>query len=135
VGQRRGRVRAPGGIEQGPEGRSRALWQAAEFYEKGGARALAAKAYERYLKQYPSRWRPAVEARYRLAQIAKDDGNATREAALMREIFVRRPERRRARTDRTRYLGATAALAMAEPVAEAYRKVALVEPLKPRTSS
>ena len=34
------------------------------------------------------------------------------------------------RTDRTRYLGATAALALAEPVADEYRKVALVEPLQ-----
>ena len=34
-----------------------------------------------------------------------------------------------ARTDRTRYLGASAALAMAEPVVADYRKVALVEPL------
>ena len=34
-----------------------------------------------------------------------------------------------ARTDRTRFLGATAALAVAEPVFEDYRKVALVEPL------
>jgi hypothetical protein len=35
-----------------------------------------------------------------------------------------------ARTERTRTLGALAALALAEPAAEAYRKVALVEPLK-----
>ncbi|HEU0201550.1 MAG TPA: hypothetical protein VFR86_14085, partial [Burkholderiaceae bacterium] len=34
------------------------------------------------------------------------------------------------RTDRTRYLGAMATLALAEPVAGDYRKVALVEPLK-----
>jgi len=34
------------------------------------------------------------------------------------------------RTDRTRYLAATAALALAEPVYEEYKKVQLVEPLK-----
>ena len=68
--------------------------------------------------------------RYRLAQIAKDSGNATREAALMREIFAADQAGGAARTDRTRYLGATAALAMAEPVAESYRQVALVEPLQ-----
>jgi hypothetical protein len=34
------------------------------------------------------------------------------------------------RTDRTRYLGATAALALAKPVYEQYHNVALVEPLK-----
>ena len=68
--------------------------------------------------------------RYRLAQIAKDSGNTTREAALMREIFAADQAGGAARTDRTRYLAATAALAMAEPVAESYRQVALVEPLQ-----
>ena len=48
----------------------------------------------------------------------------------MKDIFYADQNGGGARTDRTRYLGATAALAMAEPVAEAYRKVALVEPLK-----
>jgi TolA-binding protein len=107
-----------------------ALWQAAEFYEKASQRAPAAKVYERYLAANPQPLEPAVEARYRLARIAKEDGNATREAALMKDIFYADQNGGGARTDRTRYLGATAALAMAEPVAEAYRKVALVEPLK-----
>jgi TolA-binding protein len=106
-----------------------ALWQAAELHEKGGASALAAKTYERYLKQYPDPLETNLEARYRLAQIAKKDGNATREAALMREIFAADQAGGGARTNRTRYLGAMGALVMAEPTYEAYRKVALVEPL------
>jgi TolA-binding protein len=106
-----------------------ALWQAAELHEKGGASALAAKTYDRYLKQYPDPLETNLEARYRLAQIAKKDGNATREAALMREIFAADQAGGGARTNRTRYLGAMGALVMAEPTYEAYRKVALVEPL------
>lgn len=106
-----------------------ALWQAAELHEKGGASALAAKTYERYLKQYPDPLETNLEARYRLAQIAKKDGNATREAALMREIFAADQAGGGARTNRTRYLGAMGALVMAEPTYDAYRKVALVEPL------
>jgi hypothetical protein len=107
-----------------------AQWQAAEFYEKAGQRAPAAKVYERYLAQNPQPLEPAVEVRYRLAKIAKEDGNATREFALMKDIFAADQNGGSARTDRTRYLGATAALALAEPVADAYRKIALVEPLK-----
>jgi cellulose synthase operon protein C len=107
-----------------------ALWQAAEFYDKAAQRAPAAKAYERYLAQNPQPLEPAVEARFRLAKIAKEDGNPTREFALMKDIFQADQNGGGARTDRTRYLGATAALAMAEPVADAYRKIALVEPLK-----
>ena len=107
-----------------------ALWQAAEFYEKANARPAAAKAYERYLAQNPQPLQPAVEARWRLAKIAKDDGNAARELALMKDIFNADQNGGAARTDRTRFLGASAALALAEPVAGQYRRIALVEPLK-----
>ncbi|MEO8921502.1 MAG: tetratricopeptide repeat protein [Caldimonas sp.] len=106
------------------------LWQAAEYYEKAGSRAPAAKAYERYIAQNPQPLEPAIEARYRLAKMAEEDGNATRETALMHDIFVADQAGAAARTDRTRYLGATAALAMAEPVAASYRSIQLVEPLQ-----
>jgi tetratricopeptide (TPR) repeat protein len=107
-----------------------ALWQAAELYDKANSKPAAAKAYERYVALYPQPLEPALEARYRLATIAKDSGNAGREAALMREIFAADQAGGSARTDRTRYLGATAALALAEPVADSFRKVELVEPLQ-----
>jgi len=107
-----------------------ALWQAAELYDKANAKPAAAKAYERYFAQYPQPLEPALEARFRVATIAKDSGNVAREAALMREIFVADQGGGSARTDRTRYLAATAALAMAEPVAESFRSVQLTEPLQ-----
>jgi cellulose synthase operon protein C len=106
-----------------------ALWQAAELHEKGGARVPATRAYERYLKQYPQPLPPAIEARYRLAQIAKQDGNTTREFALMKEIHQADLTGGAQRTDRTRTLGGLGALAMTAPALEAYRKVTLVEPL------
>jgi cellulose synthase operon protein C len=107
-----------------------ALWQAAEFHEKAGARPAAAKAWERYLAQNPQPLEPAVEARARLQKIARADGNATRDAALTREIFQADQAGGAARSARTRYLGAQAALALAEPVAASYRQVTLVEPLQ-----
>ncbi|HEY2189047.1 MAG TPA: tetratricopeptide repeat protein [Caldimonas sp.] len=106
------------------------LWQAAELYEKANAKPQAAKAYERFLALNPPSLESAVEVRWRLAQIAKDTGNAGREAALMREIFAADQAGAGGRTDRTRYLGATAALAMAEPVAAEFRRIDLVEPLQ-----
>jgi TolA-binding protein len=106
------------------------LWQAAEMYEKAGARAPAARAYERYIKQYPAPLEPALEARYRLARVAREEGNSTREVALMKEVQRGDLTAGSARTDRTRYLGGMATLALAKPLADEYRKVALVEPLK-----
>lgn len=106
------------------------LWQAAEMYEKAGARAQAARSYERYVKQYPDPLEPALEARYRLAKAAREDGNGARELALMREVQRADATAGGARSDRTRYLGGMATLALARPMVEEYRKVALVEPLK-----
>jgi TolA-binding protein len=107
-----------------------ALWQAAELYDKANSKPAAARAYERYLALNPPSLEAQVEARYRVAVIARDSGNAAREAALMREIFNADQVGGAARTDRTRYLGAMAALAMAEPVAADFRNVRLVEPLQ-----
>jgi len=125
-----------------------ALWQAATLYERAAGsdadsvkagrpapadaaanRAAAARDYERYLKQYPAPLEPAVEAHWRLARLAHIDGNAAAENAHMHAIFVADQNGGAARTDRTRTLGAMAALAAAQPAFEAYQKVALVEPL------
>jgi TolA-binding protein len=117
-----------------PQVAREALWQAAELHEKAAdaksaPRATAAKTYERYLKQYPLPLERGLEARYRMARIAKADGDSKREAVLMKEIYQGDLAGGSARTDRTRYLGANAALVMAEPAVAEYRKVALVEPL------
>ena len=107
-----------------------ALWQSAELYQKGGNRAAALRTYERYLARNPQPLEPAVEARYRLAEMAKEDGNASRQLMLMKDILQADQNGGTARTARTRFLGATAALALAEPVARAYTQVALTEPLQ-----
>ena len=106
-----------------------ALWQSAELHDKGGARAAAARAYESYMKKYPQPLERAVEVRSRLAGIAHAEGQPARELALMKEVFQADQRGGAARTPRTRYLGGMAALALAEPAAQGYRKVALVEPL------
>jgi cellulose synthase operon protein C len=115
-----------------------ALWQAAELHEKAAEkatdksapRANAARTYERFVREYPQPLDTSMEARFRLARIARADGNAPRELALMKELFQADQAGGAARTNRTRFLGATAALALAEPAAAEYRKVALVEPLQ-----
>jgi tetratricopeptide (TPR) repeat protein len=107
-----------------------AQWHAAELYEKAGARAPAAKAYERYVQQHPQPLEPSVEARWRLARISKESGQSARELALVRDVMQADAAGGDARTARTRTLGALAALRLTAPALEAYRKVALVEPLQ-----
>lgn len=107
-----------------------ALWQAGELYEKGAAPGSAARAYANYVKQFPAPLEPAIEARYRLARIANGQRDPSTALAWSRDLLQAEQAGGAARTERTRYLGATAALALAEPAYAEYRKVALVEPLK-----
>ena len=112
-----------------------ALWQAAELYEKAAARDSAIATYERYVKQYPEPLEAAEEGRYRLAHFAQQAHDGPRELTWMKQILQADQAGGAGRTDRTRYLGATAALALAAPVYDEYEKVALVEPLKVRLKS
>jgi hypothetical protein len=87
-------------------------------------------AYERFVKQYPTPLEPAMEARFRLASLYKKGGQSAKYLAWTREIVVADRQGGNGRTDRTRYLGATSALVLIEPLEESYRQVRLVEPLK-----
>ena len=107
-----------------------ALWQAADLYEKAGQESSAAAAYERYVRQNPRPLEPAIEARYRLAEISRKQGRLKQRQAWSRELVEAEQRGGNERTDRTRYLGSLSALVMAEPLEDVYRSVRLVEPLK-----
>ncbi len=107
-----------------------ALWHAGGLQEKAGNASAAARIYERYLVLNPQPLEPALEARWALVRLARAERNSARTLALMKDIFQAEQAGGAARSERTRYLGASAALALAEPVAEAYRKIALTEPLQ-----
>jgi len=119
-----------------PEIRRSALWQAAELHEKtlaengnAATRAGAIRGYERYVQAWPAPLEPAVEARWRLARLTKADGQAAKSLAWVRQVRESDLKGGSARTERTKTLSALAALQLTEPQFEAYRKVALVEPL------
>lgn len=117
-----------------PELARDAAWQAAELREKspaqGRPRAEAALGWERYLKDWPQPLEAAVEARQRLATLARQDGQAAREASWLQALVKADHEGGAARTPRTRTLAAHAALKLAELSLAAFREVALVEPLQ-----
>jgi TolA-binding protein len=132
-----------GGKADAAERARAAQWQAAELYQKAARdegpasalagvardRAAASHAYETYLKRFPQPLETAIEARSRLAAIAHADGNATSELSWQKAVFAADQAGGAARTDRTRRLGAEAALALAGPADDEYRRVQLVEPL------
>ncbi len=110
--------------------RREALWQAAELQEKAGNDRQAQAAYERYVARFPSPFEAAIEARHRLAGLGlKRDQPASRNRWLD-ELVKAEQDGGASRTDRTRFLAATAAMTLAEPYYEAFRAVRLKEPLK-----
>ncbi len=106
-----------------------AQWHAAELHDKAGAKPAATKAYERYVTQHPQPLEPAMEARSRLSAMAKAAGQSAREMQLAQDMVKADAAGGNARSQRTRSLAAVAALQLAQPVLDDYRKVALVEPL------
>ncbi|HEX9627892.1 MAG TPA: tetratricopeptide repeat protein [Acidiferrobacterales bacterium] len=113
-----------------PNLRREALWQAAELYDKAGSHGSAIAAYQRYAREFPRPLEPALEARSRVAESYKKNGQWRDYQQALTEIVRADQGAGGERTDRTRYLGATAALTLAEPAYDEYRKVKLVEPLK-----
>ena len=112
-----------------PEVARAALWQAAEQHAKAGASAAATRAYEQYVQRHPAPLEPAVEARWRLAQLAAGPAARARAMAWAREVQRADAQGGEQRTPRTRVLAAKATLLLAEPLLQAYREVRLAEPL------
>lgn len=114
-----------------------AAWQAAELHQKAADKAApkspqlatAIRAYERYLQQYPQPLDPAIEARWRLAALNKQDGQLPKSTAWMRAVQQADADAGANRTPRSRALGGQATLALSEPLLDAYKKVPLIEPL------
>lgn len=113
-----------------PQVRREAAWRAAELYEKNGAAANAAQAWERYVAAFPQPVPEAIEARNHLLQIRSREGDAKAVRQLREAIIAADGGAGSARTDRTRYLAAGARLALATESFEAYRRIRLTEPLK-----
>jgi tetratricopeptide (TPR) repeat protein len=91
--------------------------------------STALQAYERYVQRYPQPLETAVEARWRVAELLRTDGQNARALNWLRAVQQADAQAGEARTPLTRTLGGQATLALAEPVRAAYEQVALVEPL------
>lgn len=129
-----------------PALRRSAQWQAAELHEKamtdvlaaspgpavaGAARKTTIAAYERYLAAWPQPLDAATEARWKLVQLTRADGQAPKSLSWTRALRTAELAGGAARTPRTKALSSLAAIELAQPLRDAYEKVRLVEPLAP----
>jgi tetratricopeptide (TPR) repeat protein len=107
-----------------------AQWQAAELRQKAWMMAAdkaapkspllatAIKSWERYLQAWPQPAEPAVQARWHLAQLTKQDNQLPRSAAWLRAVQAADRDAGDARTPVTRSLGGQATLMLSEPLAK-----------------
>jgi TolA-binding protein len=115
--------------EETPEVRRASLWQAAELYEKSASPTNAARLYASYVQQYPMPLNPAMDARQKLADMAKAQNDYKARAQWNEDIIRADAMAGAARTDRSKYLAAKATLEGVEPQAAMFTAIKLVAPL------
>lgn len=115
---------------QDPAVEREALNQAANLYQKSGDDTRAAAVLERLVQQFPTPVPDAIEVRARLVDLATRAGDTQHALYWQRQIVQADAEAGTARTDRTRFLAAQAALALAAPLRDRFRSIQLVAPLK-----
>jgi outer membrane protein assembly factor BamD (BamD/ComL family) len=115
--------------EEPAEVRRAALWQAAELYEKSASPTNAARAFAAYVKQFPAPLDPAMDARQKLADMAKAQNDARARSQWNAEIIRAHREAGASGTERSKYLAAKATLETADPQVAIFNAVKLVAPL------
>ncbi len=116
--------------EKDPQIKRDALLQAADLYGKSGQEARSIAMLTRYVKDFPQPVAAAMEARYKLAQYYAKKGDHRTASQWYAQIVQADRTAGSQRSDRTRYLAAKSSLALAQNELNAYRSVALVNPLK-----
>lgn len=106
-----------------------ALWQAADLYKAGGRAEQETAVLERIVARWPQPVGESIEALARLLELAEDRGDARGSTALLEAIVAADARAGAARTDRTRYLAAKAALDLAEPAHRRFLAVRITQPL------
>jgi TolA-binding protein len=109
--------------------RREALWKASELYKDTGTLSSEQRVLNNILLRYPNPLAESIEARFRLLKIARQTGNDTEVVARLEELVQVDATAGAQRSDRTRFLAATASLELAEPVRRRFAVVKFTQPL------
>jgi tetratricopeptide (TPR) repeat protein len=109
--------------------RRAALLQAAGLYEKAGQMREAGGVYTTYVQLFPMPLDSAMEARQKLADMAKANNDSAARIRWLDEIIRADKTAGDERTNRTRYLAALATVETVTPALAAFDTVKLVSPL------
>ena len=109
--------------------RREALWKATGLYKQNGSLSSEQRVLNDIIARYPNPLSESIEARYRLLEIARQTGNEQERVARLQDLVRVDATAGSQRSDRTRYLAATASLELAEPVRKRFEVVKLSQPL------
>ena len=110
------------------EVRRGSLLLAADLYEQAKETDRALDVYRRYVSYFPKPLDLALESRHKIAVIYKARNDASAYMNELKQIVAADAQAGRERTPRTRYLGATAALEITEPLYDQLVAIKLVKP-------
>ncbi len=109
--------------------RREAMWKAAELYESAASLRDERRVLDAIVVRYPDPLSESIEARYRLLEIAEASGDSRERVARLEELVAADATAGAQRSDRTRFLAATAAIELADPVRQRFEAVRLTQPL------
>jgi TolA-binding protein len=113
-----------------PAVRREALWRAGELYAEAGRTFDASNAFARFVERHPVPVGEAIEARQKLAELSGELGNEPARLDWLADIVAADAAAGAERTERTRYLAASAQLELAAPARDAFTTIRLVVPLQ-----
>ncbi|MCP4490853.1 MAG: tetratricopeptide repeat protein [Gammaproteobacteria bacterium] len=114
-----------------PQARKRELlWVAAGLYEEAGNRQQALEVYKTYVKAYPLPLNRSIELRHRIAVYYDEKKDIKTRNYWLNEIVIADARGKNQRSDRSRYLAATASMELLKPLHRSYQKTKLTIPLK-----
>lgn len=111
------------------EVRREALWRASDLYKQTGEVSNEQRVLNDIVARYPNPIAESIEARFRLLEIARVSASGQAVTAQLEELIQVDRTAGAQRSDRTRYLAATASLELAEPVRRRFEVVKLSQPL------
>lgn len=108
--------------------RREALQLAADLYVDAKETDKAMQVYRRYVSYFPKPLEQALETRNKIANVLKARNETSAYLEELNQIVMADARAGAERTDRTRYLGASASLILTEPLFAQFAEIKLVKP-------
>ena len=119
-----------GDLQKEPALRQESLWTAAQLYAQSGKLSDSAKAYKRYITEFPNDIALGIEGRHQLAELNQKAGNVNRYHHWLRQLIKFEAGAGKDRNGRSKSLGAHASLVLAQSIEDGFAKIKLKLPLE-----